>query len=639
MEITVKQKEELFAEGDGFTVSGKLSVPWYVNYGDEKVYPPRHNNNFELLICGQEAFEAIYNAMENAKATIDVMIWGFDPGMRFVRPHGPRVGELLEEKARLGIRVRLVLWYGGWMAQKGASNLYGFRGQVPWATTASGGVAPMMQRKRFEYVEDWFKRAEAGRIPNLELRTRGFDSAQIKKMMAGLKKEKFPPNWSESIAFRFASHHQKQVMVDYEVPERAIGFVMGHNMRTEYWDTRAHSYGDPYQDMQTTSESLPEMNQGALREYDGTGQTYGPWQDLSCRIEGACLYDLNDNFCTAWEQADFKHPQPESGLLARRKALVSEPSLLTQGRGSTLRHTAQVCRTFPHEDEIAIKRAYWLGTANARHYIYLENQYFFYQEWAQYLKECAKKLYQTREKYWSMPPDNPDSTYSATPPYLHVFVVTVKPESAAMLHRTYDTLKELGLGAGVKELHAKEEKLQSAQQADCPPDNEPECRRKDLDQLVGLKVLAATLKTYAPDLVKAEPSPNEADKANDKDSQKEGQPSPYQDIYVHSKLMLVDDVFFTIGSANLNQRSMAVDSELNLISDASTVTAQWRKYVWQQHTGLGARELEAVEDAFDDWDQLMKKNDNHVMNNEALEPNSFVVSFFDDREPSYFKVG
>ncbi|MEA2746354.1 MAG: phospholipase [Myxococcales bacterium] len=34
-------------------------------------------------------------------------------------------------------------------------------------------------------------------------------------------------------------------------------------------------------------------------------------------------------------------------------------------------------------------------------------------------------------------------------------------------------------------------------------------------------------------------------------------------VYVHAKLMIVDDVFFTMGSANLANRSMTVDSEIN----------------------------------------------------------------------------
>ncbi|KGT85954.1 hypothetical protein NH00_26425, partial [Enterobacter cancerogenus] len=38
-----------------------------------------------------------------------------------------------------------------------------------------------------------------------------------------------------------ATHHQKTVLVDYELPEHAVGFVMGHNMLDEYWDTDDHS--------------------------------------------------------------------------------------------------------------------------------------------------------------------------------------------------------------------------------------------------------------------------------------------------------------------------------------------------------------------------------------------------------------
>jgi phosphatidylserine/phosphatidylglycerophosphate/cardiolipin synthase-like enzyme len=34
-------------------------------------------------------------------------------------------------------------------------------------------------------------------------------------------------------------------------------------------------------------------------------------------------------------------------------------------------------------------------------------------------------------------------------------------------------------------------------------------------------------------------------------------------VYIHAKLMIIDDVFFTMGSANLANRSMTVDSEIN----------------------------------------------------------------------------
>jgi phospholipase D1/2 len=40
------------------------------------------------------------------------------------------------------------------------------------------------------------------------------------------------------------------------------------------------------------------------------------------------------------------------------------------------------------------------------------------------------------------------------------------------------------------------------------------------------------------------------------------------DIYVHAKIMIVDDMFLRVGSANFNNRSMGLDSECDLLIDA-----------------------------------------------------------------------
>lgn len=59
------------------------------------------------------------------------------------------------------------------------------------------------------------------------------------------------------------------------------------------------------------------------------------------------------------------------------------------------------------------------------------------------------------------------------------------------------------------------------------------------------------------------------------------------DVYVHSKLMIVDDEFVLIGSANVAQRSMTHDGELHLgIVDANgTFARDFRKALWQEHSG------------------------------------------------------
>ena len=76
--------------------------------------------------------------------------------------------------------------------------------------------------------------------------------------------------------------------------------------------------------------------------------------------------------------------------------------------------------------------------------------------------------------------------------------------------------------------------------------------------------------------------------------------------------MLVDDVFMTLGSANLNQRSMAVDSEINIATVDYRVATDLRKRVWRMHSGGlvdggGGTKAEIV-DAYGKWVKLMKDN-------------------------------
>lgn len=69
-------------------------------------------------------------------------------------------------------------------------------------------------------------------------------------------------------------------------------------------------------------------------------------------------------------------------------------------------------------------------------------------------------------------------------------------------------------------------------------------------------------------------------------------------IMVHSKLMIIDDWFLRVGSANLNNRSMGLDSECDLAIEAdddqtrrAIERLRWRLIA--EHLGVGPGELEA----------------------------------------------
>jgi len=87
------------------------SAPWYVPNTE---YPPA-KATYKPLINGEEAFEAVHLAIAQATKTIDIICWGFQPSMYFIRDgSAPSIGELLMTKpgrdrgsgARLGDAVQ-----------------------------------------------------------------------------------------------------------------------------------------------------------------------------------------------------------------------------------------------------------------------------------------------------------------------------------------------------------------------------------------------------------------------------------------------------------------------------------------------------------------------------------------------------
>ena len=70
--------------------------------------------------------------------------------------------------------------------------------------------------------------------------------------------------------------------------------------------------------------------------------------------------------------------------------------------------------------------------------------------------------------------------------------------------------------------------------------------------------------------------------------------------------MIVDDVFTTLGSANINERSMSSDSELNICVEDPAVARPLRKHLWGLHTG--EEDEETIKKAFNKWQRLLDAN-------------------------------
>ena len=57
----------------------------------------------------------------------------------------------------------------------------------------------------------------------------------------------------------------------------------------------------------------------------------------------------------------------------------------------------------------------------------------------------------------------------------------------------------------------------------------------------------------------------------------------HPDVYVHSKIAVVDDRWLTIGSANLNEHSLFNDTEVNVVSDDPELARRTRERLWTEH--------------------------------------------------------
>ena len=60
----------------------------------------------------------------------------------------------------------------------------------------------------------------------------------------------------------------------------------------------------------------------------------------------------------------------------------------------------------------------------------------------------------------------------------------------------------------------------------------------------------------------------------------------YRPIYVHAKVAIIDDLWSTVGSANLNNRGMRDDTEINVATLNAELARYLRLMLWAEHLGL-----------------------------------------------------
>jgi phosphatidylserine/phosphatidylglycerophosphate/cardiolipin synthase-like enzyme len=80
---------------------------------------------------------------------------------------------------------------------------------------------------------------------------------------------------------------------------------------------------------------------------------------------------------------------------------------------------------------------------------------------------------------------------------------------------------------------------------------------------------------------------------------------------VHSKVIFADDRYINVGSANANDRSFELDSELNVAIDDETLVRDWRRRLWAHNLGVTRSTVDSwgVGSFLSSWDSIATSNE------------------------------
>ena len=670
--------------------SAQGSVQWLLETGVDDDVKPTTGNDLEFFVCGEEGFQSIASKIMAAQATVDICCWGFDPGMEIWRgatapagvgapypqmgkvdidravlgsdgipdatnsaqpggqsdavctaspppsgvwPRGVVYGALLEEITQRKVNpvtVRLMFWFDPY-GSRIQNSMPGFTDvPVSWTSPVEENLQqapPYANAMRNQYCVDWWKRnlpdGESKRSgiltknQRLQIVLRSISSNDVKALLTTAPKEEDAPSTytegfketaagtsEKGLLEKYPTHHQKPILIDYNYDNgsKAVGYVMGLNSITDYWDRTAHEIDDPLREEWTDPNVQAELkHEQETQDPSGPLSTAvykhtNPYQDYACLVVGKALKRLHQNFERGWK--------PFAPAAWQTHELPSLPSKIPSLRDDPA-YRVQIVRTQPHEHEKNIKKVYLQATSFARNYIYMENQYFFYPEFARHLKQERQKFHDA----WANLANKPQQDA----PMLHLFVVTPHPQDPGMVPRTYDSMAELGHGDAWKNESDLSDKGKTKEKyTNDQGENtfHPESAQ-ELQDTIGLKVSIARLRTSGMTV---------------------NQVMAYREIYIHAKLMLIDDVFVTVGSANMNQRSMSVDSEINLAATGPMWVSGLRERVFSLLSGgitSGSGDRGQVPVIFDDWEKRM--HDNLIAKMKGSVMQGFILPFEDVR--------
>jgi phospholipase D1/2 len=625
--------------------------------------PEREGNMIKWYVDGRDYFWAVSVALERAKETIYIADWWLSPELYLRRPpfynQKWRLDTLLKKKAEEGVKIYIIvykevtaaLYCNSQHTKKVFANL------IPEGKPGHGNIRVM-------------------RHPDHNVLENAGD-----------------------MTFYWA-HHEKFIIVDYE-----LAFIGGLDLCYGRWDEKQHPLADVHPSG-IQNEIFPgqDYNNNRILDFEGVDDwksnqlsktEYGrmPWHDVSMGVIGPCVYDIAEHFVLRWNfcKRDKYKRDPRYDWLVLEGREHEDEDLIGVQRpkfpvGHYVRHPitklhtknldnrgtvkAQIVRSSADWSsgilpaEHSIQNAYCELIRNAKHYVYIENQFFITatgeeqspihnQIGAAIVDAIAAAAKEHRKfRIIVVMPAVPgfagdlraDSALGTRAIMDYQYKSICRGEHSIFGRlaaqdidaneyiyffnlRSYDRLNVTpALKAQEDKSGMKYSELQRAEadELEAPTDDGDEARQ----------TAAAKRRQYAGDqegvgkgdeggIIDGDSIADDA-MLNDKKPSTEkwdGEPEEekenffQEELYIHAKLLIVDDQYVICGSSNINDRSQLGfhDSELSIVmQDSDQIPSKMagepykagrhaltlRSILWREHLGLlPVQALDASDDA------------------------------------------
>ncbi|KAI4372290.1 hypothetical protein MLD38_010537 [Melastoma candidum] len=221
----------------------------------------------QWFVDGEAAFDAVASAIEGAKSEIFMTGWWLCPELYLRRPFenhpSSRLDALLEAKAKAGVQIYILMYK-----------------EVPLALK----INSMYSKKKLLNIHE------------------------------NVKVLRYPDHLSSGIYYW--SHHEKIVIVDYQTC-----FLGGLDLCFGRFDTAEHRVADnpsslwPGKDYYNPRESEPNSWEDAMAdEVDRKIYPRMPWHDIQCALWGPPCRDVARHFVQRWNHAKRNKAQNEHGI-------------------------------------------------------------------------------------------------------------------------------------------------------------------------------------------------------------------------------------------------------------------------------------------------------------------------------------